>query len=68
MLREPFLLGCLLYVLLFAAAFGTIGNFGLLARERVQAFPFFFVLMSAPVANWVPWKLRHRPSRIGVPG
>jgi hypothetical protein len=67
MFREPFLLGCLLYVLIFAAAFGSIANFGILARERVQVLPFVFILLSAPLPRWVSWKLRGRRSTVGLP-
>jgi hypothetical protein len=37
----------LVYVVLFVATFASIGNFGILARERVQTLPFFFVLLCA---------------------
>ena len=35
------------YLLMFFFAFGTIGNFGILARQRSQAMPFVFVLLCA---------------------
>lgn len=37
---NSFLLGVTLYVLLFVVAFSAFGNFGILARERVQVYPF----------------------------
>jgi hypothetical protein len=39
---------CLLYSALFAFAFSAVGNFGILARERVMQFPFFVVLLALP--------------------
>jgi hypothetical protein len=30
-------------------AFSAIANFGILARERDQLFPFFFVLLCMPI-------------------
>ncbi|MCX7620932.1 MAG: hypothetical protein N2037_08845, partial [Acidimicrobiales bacterium] len=36
------------FVVMFVFAFSTIGNFGLLARQRTQVLPFVFVLLSAP--------------------
>ena len=34
------------YLLIFFFAFGTISNFGILARQRSQAMPFVFVLLA----------------------
>jgi hypothetical protein len=64
MLAQPFLLGCVLYVLLFAAAFGAVGNFGILARQRVQVLPFVFVLLNAPVGAFVRRKMRTQRSAL----
>ena len=36
------------YVLLFAFAFASINNFGILARQRVQMFPLMLVLLALP--------------------
>jgi hypothetical protein len=40
----------LFYVLMFAFGFGTIANFGILARQRSQVVPFLFVLLSVTAA------------------
>ena len=48
MLRRPFLVSCLAYVLLFSIAFSYIGNFGILARKRVLVFPVVLVLLALP--------------------
>ena len=37
----------LAYMLMFFFAFGTIANFGILARERQQLMPFVFVLLAS---------------------
>ena len=43
---EPYVAMALAYVLMFIFAFGTIANFGILARERSQMMPYVFVLLS----------------------
>ena len=51
---EPYVTYALVYLLMFFFAFGTVSNFGLLARERSQAMPLVFVLLSvsaAPIAS-----------------
>jgi hypothetical protein len=60
MLAEPFVLGCVVFVLLFAAMFATIPNFGLLVRQRAQVLPFLFVLLAWPAPRWVHKKRRPR--------
>jgi hypothetical protein len=44
--REPYVAFALFYLAMFIFAFGTIGNFGVLARQRSQLIPFVFVLIS----------------------
>lgn len=44
-LRHSYLLFCVLYAAFFVYAFSTFGNFGILARERVQVLPFVLVLL-----------------------
>jgi hypothetical protein len=48
---EPYVTYALVYLLMFFFAFGTIANFGILARQRSQAMPFFFVLLALPAAT-----------------
>ena len=43
---EPYVTYAVVYLLVFFFAFGTIGNFGILARQRSQALPFVFVLLA----------------------
>ncbi len=42
--KEPFLLFCLLAVIMYGAVFSSFGNFGLLVRQRSLALPAFFVM------------------------
>lgn len=45
---QPYLILCLIYLLLFVYAFSNFSNFGLLTRERVQVLPFFLALLALP--------------------
>ncbi len=49
--RQPYVVFCLLYSGMFIVAFSSFANFGLLARERVQLYPLFLVLISIPPAS-----------------
>ena len=49
LLHEPYLAYVVVFLVLFVIAFSTFGNFGLLARERVQVLPFLLVLVFAPL-------------------
>jgi hypothetical protein len=46
--REPYIAQAIVYTLLFVIAFSSLPNFGLLARQRVQLYPFYFVLLCIP--------------------
>jgi hypothetical protein len=46
--RRPYVGLALAYSAAFCAAFAGIANFGVLARQRVQLLPFYFVLLSVP--------------------
>ena len=46
--RRPYVAFVLVYAAGFVVAFASISNFGILARERVQLLPFFFVLLAVP--------------------
>lgn len=43
---QPFVVFALTYTVVFCLAFSSFGNFGILARQRVQLFPFVFVLLA----------------------
>src|SRR3990172_1651701 len=45
-LRDGYLLMMLVYSLLFIFFFSEIANFGIIARQRVQLFPFIFIMIS----------------------
>lgn len=46
--RQPYVAMALAYVAVFVFGFSSIANFGILARQRVQMLPFFFVLLAIP--------------------
>jgi hypothetical protein len=50
MRRQPYVVAAVAYVLMFIVAFSSIGNFGILARERDQLLPMFLVLLCIPPA------------------
>lgn len=44
----PYIAFCLGFVAVFIVAFSSVANFAILARERTQMYPFFFVLLALP--------------------
>ncbi len=48
LLDWPYMTYAIVYLLIFFFAFGTMSNFGILARQRSQALPFVFVLLALP--------------------
>jgi hypothetical protein len=46
--RQPYVVFCLVFSVLFIVAYSSYANFGLLARQRVQLYPLFLVLISIP--------------------
>jgi hypothetical protein len=48
---QPYVTFAVFYVLMFIFGFGTIANFGILARQRSQVMPFVFVLLSLTAAT-----------------
>jgi hypothetical protein len=46
--RYPYIAFCAGYLLVFTFAFANFSNFGILARQRVQALPFLFVFLALP--------------------
>jgi len=45
---DPYVSMALVYILMFIFALGTVGNFGIVSRQRSQVMPFVFVLLSVP--------------------
>ncbi|HUG84528.1 MAG TPA: hypothetical protein VMM13_08175 [Euzebya sp.] len=45
--RQPMLLAAVVFVLAFVVAFSIMGNFGILARQRVQVLPWLLMLLCA---------------------
>lgn len=52
--RTPYLLLCAVYSLGFIVAFSSFGNFGILARQRVQLLPFVLALACLPRTGHAP--------------
>jgi hypothetical protein len=50
--RRPYIAFSFVMVGLLIFAFSTIGNLGILARERVQLLPFYFVVFCVPSKRW----------------
>jgi hypothetical protein len=48
--HSPYVVYAAVFVFAFMIAFASFPNFGLLARQRVQLFPFYFVLFCIPPA------------------
>jgi hypothetical protein len=48
MLKRPYVAFCVLYSLFFAYAFSSIGNFGILSRQRVQLYPLLVIVLCVP--------------------
>ncbi len=68
-LRVPYVAYAVAFTLMFSFAFSSFGNFGLLARERVQVFPLALVVLALPPASpsrrsppsWAP---AHAPATV----
>lgn len=48
--KNPFLVYVIVFLILNVVPLSTLGNFGLLSRQRALVFPFVFVLVSAQLA------------------
>lgn len=57
--RRPILIYGLLYSLMFVVAFSSIGNAGILARQRSQMLPVLFFAFAVPVTKW--WRSEREP-------
>lgn len=53
LLKIPYMAFAMTYVIAFVYAFASIGNFGILARQRAQLLPMIFVLVSLGVSRAV---------------
>ncbi len=52
--RSPYLTMVSAYSLMFAVAFSNVANFGILARQRAQLFPFLLVVLAVPLSRVAP--------------
>jgi hypothetical protein len=55
----PYVVFVAVFTLMFVYAFSSVGNFGILARQRVQVLPFLFAALSVPIV------LRRRATPVG---
>jgi hypothetical protein len=60
---QPYITFALASVLLWILAFGVIANFGILARERTQMLPYYFVLLSVAPSVATAGSAAKRPER-----
>ncbi len=58
MIRYPYIGFAVLYVLVFAFAFSSISNFGILVRQRTQLLPIATILLCTPSARTLFWTRR----------
>jgi ascorbate-specific PTS system EIIC-type component UlaA len=49
MVQRPYVAFAVIYSALFTYAFSAIGNFGILARQRVQLYPLLIIVLCVPV-------------------
>jgi hypothetical protein len=54
MVRRPYVLFAVVYIGAFGFAWSTIGNLGILTRQRVQVWPFVVLLLALPIAPRKP--------------
>ena len=63
--RQPYLILCIVYTIVFVYAFSNFGNFGILTRQRVQVLPFVLVFLAlrAPRVTAEPQTTSDREER-----
>ncbi len=54
LIKTPYVAFALVFSIGFVFAFASIGNFGILVRQRVQLYPFLLVLLAIPAAVKAP--------------
>ncbi|MGH9227168.1 MAG: hypothetical protein ACRD07_00295, partial [Acidimicrobiales bacterium] len=64
----PFLLYCWILVILYAATFSSIANFGLLVRQRSLVLPALYVLISVRAETTTPPAAARRPRQLAMAG
>lgn len=52
--KHAYIVLALLYIAAFIVAFSSLGNFGLLVRERIMVLPLLFVLLALPRGAEIP--------------
>ena len=62
LVTTPYLVFALSYSLMFVFAFSSVGNFGIITRQRTQVFPLILVLLAIPLATRAVEDRRERQS------
>ncbi len=63
LITRPYVGYVVVYSLAFTFAFSAVSNFGILARQRTQLFPFVVVLLAIPIGTDMrPWRRIFRAS------
>jgi hypothetical protein len=60
MVSTPYVLFVVAYTAMFVYAFSSVGNFGIITRQRTQVFPMVLVLLALPLAQRVTASRRPR--------
>ena len=64
--RAPYLAFTAIYSAMFVVAFSHISNFGVLARQRVQVFPFVLVALAVPATRLAKRRAVEAPPPVAV--
>jgi len=64
MFSRPYVLFCVIYTGVFTLAWSSFANLGALARQRVQMWPFFLVLLAIPVT--LPTRRDRRAAKLAA--
>ncbi len=60
LVTTPYLVFAVSYSLMFVFAFSSVGNFGIITRQRTQVFPLVLVLLAIPLATRAVEERRER--------
>jgi hypothetical protein len=67
LVRTPYLVFAVSYTLMFVFAFSSVGNFGIITRQRTQVFPMVLVLLALPAVSRARDGLERRRTRDAEP-
>jgi hypothetical protein len=63
LVTTPYLVFAVSYTLMFVFAFSSVGNFGIITRQRTQVFPMVLVLLALPAVSRARDGREHRRAR-----